>query len=355
MNESDKNDNNKHVLIRNVHCWEDFDELLWGCGPFLFRGQRDSSWNLETNYEREFGDNCSMESFMINRCISEGHLFVENPPDSDDVVSWLAEMQHCGASTRLLDVTRSKYIALFFAVKDNEKDKKNKKEKDGAVWIFNTPVSDNCLYESIKAELPRAETDRQGEIFGDGIMPYQDTGWQIAEAAIKCEPAGKITETRESLKNCKEIINEYYKEGMVIHLVPKRLNKRLLAQQGEFLFPLNIKKSFVQNLLGPIGGSGYNGDLCDFGGIKTWNDARKKASPNIIKCIIPASMKKEFEERLLDMNISNLTLFPDEEGFMRSLKYQRGRDYKICTSRHGRDGKIVGSFNMFEMRNLPSS
>ena len=335
--------NNKHVLIYPVNCWENFDELLWGCGPFLFRGQSCSDWGLETNYEREFGNNCSKESYMINRCISEGHLFVEKPPEENDVVSWLSEMQHRGASTRLLDVTRSKYIALFFAVKDN-------KDKDGAVWIFNSHVSDNRLYESLKGKMPHVEIECCGKGFGDGIMPYQDTGWQIAEAAIKCEPAGKITKTRELLKKCKKLINEYYKKGMVVHLVPKRLNKRLLAQQGEFLFPLNIKKSFVQNLFGPIGGSDYQGDLCDFGDIKTWNAASKTASPNMIKCIIPSSKKKEFEERLLDMNISYLTLFPDEEGFMKSLKYQRSRDHKLITSRRGEYKKIIFSMNIFELR-----
>lgn len=53
---------------------------------------------------------------MLYRCLAEGKMFVENPPDRSDWVSWLAEMQHYGASTRLLDVTQSKYIALFFAL-----------------------------------------------------------------------------------------------------------------------------------------------------------------------------------------------------------------------------------------------
>ena len=111
------NDCNNHVVKFTVECWEDFDELLWGCGTFVFRGHSDSSWALETSYERKFGMDEAMESSMLKRCISEGHLYIESLPCADDVVSWLAEMQHCGASTRLLDVTRSKYIALFLRLR----------------------------------------------------------------------------------------------------------------------------------------------------------------------------------------------------------------------------------------------
>ena len=141
---------------------------------------------------------------------------------------------------------------------------------------------------------------------------------------------------------------------MVVHLVPKRLNKRLLAQQGEFLFPLNIRKSFVQNLLGVIDGSNYEGNLCDFGDFKTWNSAKKTISPNMIKCIIPAHLKKEFKERLWEMNISYLTLFPDEEGFMKSLNHQKSRKYVSATSRYGKGKKVVSSINVFVNRKFYS-
>jgi len=333
----------KLVPCCTIKCWDDFDDLFRDCGLIVFRGQSNASWELKTNYQREFDRNVAMESSMLKRCISEGHLFVENPPNVDDVVSWLAEMQHFGASTRLLDVTRSKYIALFFAIKENL-------DKDGAVWAFNTSQADFFLYERIIDKVPCIKIDQPKEGFGSGIMPYQDIGWKIAEAAIKCEPAGRITKINDELRKCQSLINKYYKQGMVVHLVPKRLNKRLLAQQGEFLFPLNIQKSFVQNLLGAIGGSDYKGDLCDFGDSTVRNRAKKTVSPNVIKCIIPLSLKKEFiMERLLEMNISYLTLFPDEEGFMKSLKFQKSRKCLKLTSRHGNNHEVIVSQNEFDL------
>jgi hypothetical protein len=56
------------------------------------------------------------------------HLAPQSIPRSDLVT--LALMQHYGVPTRLLDVTRSPYVALYFAVRDALK------EADAAVWAF---------------------------------------------------------------------------------------------------------------------------------------------------------------------------------------------------------------------------
>ena len=78
------------VPVLTIEKWEDFDNLFKGCGAVVFRGQGDCTWDLSTNYERTFGMNASRESSMLYRCIAEGHLFVEHPPENDDYVSWLA-------------------------------------------------------------------------------------------------------------------------------------------------------------------------------------------------------------------------------------------------------------------------
>lgn len=312
-----KTDFRRFVPIFTIEKWEDFENAFRGCGSIVFRGQGDSEWDLKTNYERTFvGGDVSRESSMLKRCIAEGHLFVENPPAEDDYVSWLAEMQHYGAPTRLLDVTRSKYIALFFALMGMEKG------RDGAVWAFDVVRSDAVLYNSLKAQLPCAKVDNVGMGFGEGIMPYQDTGWKIANAAIACEPTGRITRICSDLQKIKRKLNDYYKKGMVVHLVPRQSNRRLLAQQGEFLFPLNIKRSFIQNLLGSIGGTDYSGKLDEFGNAEDRKRAETAVTSNVIKMVVPYAHKAEFAERLLEMNISYQTLFSDEMGFMKSLQFQ---------------------------------
>lgn len=337
-----KKDFSKFVPVFTVENWDEFETLFRGCGSVVFRGQSDSSWELTTNYERKFKTNVGRESSMIKRCISEGHLYVQNPPAMDDYVSWLAEMQHYGASTRLLDVTRSKYIAMFFAVKEN-------KDKDGAIWAFDAIRSDKALYDILKPYLSVVEMERDwiGEA-ADGILPYQDTGCKIANAAIGCEPAQTITKIDKSLNKCRGVLNKLYKKGLIVHVVPDRINRRMLAQQGEFLFPFNIRLTFVQNLLGAVKGNKYEGELIGFGDSKIRKKAMGTTTPNVIKVVIPSSFKEEFMDHLLDMNISYQTLFPDEEGFMKSLQYQKMRSRNLITSRW-ESGKLIWSVNEFDL------
>ena len=317
----------KFVPVFTVESWEDFDKLFRDCGPVVFRGHGDSSWELKTNYERKFGTNVSRESSMLCQCIAEGHLFVDRPPVADDYVSWMAEMQHYGASTRLLDVSRSKYIALFFALMGMDGG------KDGAVWAFDTVRADQELYNKLSAGMSVVKTQHTSVALSDGIMPYIDTGWKIANAVMGCEPAGKISTISKDLNRCKALLNSLYKQGLIVHVAPKRMNRRLLAQQGEFLFPLNIRKTYVQNLLGPIGGNTYSGTLCEFGNVESRNKARKTLAQSVIKVIVPHVLKEEFVDRLLEMNITYQTLFPDETGFMKSLSFQRNKKrsgLKLC-------------------------
>lgn len=337
-----KIDSQYFVTKITVENWEDFEGLFRICGPVVFRGQGDSSWELTTNYERNFQTNACRESSMLKRCISEGHLYVKNPPLSNDYVSWLAEMQHYGASTRLLDVTRSKFIALFFAVNEN-------KDKDGAVWAFDTVCSDNALYEKLKSKMSVIQSDvGDGNGLNDGILPYQDSGWKIANAVIGCEPVGKNFVVDEELSDCNELLRWLYNAGLVLHLVPKRMNRRMLAQQGEFLFPFNIKKTFVDNLLGEVRKSDCDVELSEFGNGEIRCKAKSTTTPRVVKVIIPQVLKEDFKNHLLEMNISYQTLFPDVEGFMKSLQHQRDRTRKIVTSK-AKSGEVVFSLNEFEL------
>lgn len=47
----------------------------------------------------------------------------------EDVIEWLALMQHFGAPTRLLDFTQSPYVATYFAVEDAT--------EDSVIWAVN--------------------------------------------------------------------------------------------------------------------------------------------------------------------------------------------------------------------------
>ena len=84
---------------------------------WAFRGMGSANWALQTSLERlSVGPVVQAERYLLTAFQRRAHHHVRDCPDSDDYLEWLALMQHHGAPTRLLDCTRSPYVALFFAL-----------------------------------------------------------------------------------------------------------------------------------------------------------------------------------------------------------------------------------------------
>jgi hypothetical protein len=99
---------------------------------WLFRGHEQASWSLAPTLERF----CSAairyrtERQLYDDFKSKAHLYTSHLPSREDVLSWMAAMQHHGIPTRLLDWTYSPYVALFFAAaKRGEGD-------EAAIWAI---------------------------------------------------------------------------------------------------------------------------------------------------------------------------------------------------------------------------
>ena len=146
------------VLCFRISDYDDlaFCPLFFLKDHYFFRGQADAKWGLQTSLERKYSAyrKESLESGVKEDNISDNEKkFFANAfskaleykeeyaaiqtfrrlsslSKNLSSIEILARMQHYGATTRLLDVTTSFLIALFFAFEEYG-------EQDRAVWIFN--------------------------------------------------------------------------------------------------------------------------------------------------------------------------------------------------------------------------
>lgn len=102
---------------------------------FLFRGQARAEWPLVPSLTRRMRacglavpQALALEHSARLAFQAQAHLHLQLLSEPEDVVTWWLFMQHYNAPTRLLDWTRSLFVAAYFAVEKEE-------ESDGAIWI----------------------------------------------------------------------------------------------------------------------------------------------------------------------------------------------------------------------------
>jgi len=122
----------------SVSSWTEFMALSATLDGWAFRGQQDARWPLLTSLERYLSaylpDRSSWrlrEERAIRIFRRKAHNFLENPAALENDLRCLALMQHHGAPTRLLDFTKSPFVAVFFAL--------SAATRDAAVYALNTP------------------------------------------------------------------------------------------------------------------------------------------------------------------------------------------------------------------------
>jgi hypothetical protein len=106
--------------VRPLSTWQEIVETanyLTG-RSWVFRGHEHADWKLQTSLEREFGARgAQVEQSLLWQFVRRAPRLLPSHliPSDDDAAAWLGLIQHYGGPTRLLDVTHSPYIALFFA------------------------------------------------------------------------------------------------------------------------------------------------------------------------------------------------------------------------------------------------
>lgn len=167
---------------------------------WLFRGQRDARWGLETTLERA-SRRLGVDIKQYERCIVKefprhAHTFLDRTPKETDTLEWLALMQHYGAPTRLLDFTYSFWIALFFALEYAD--------DDCVVWALN----------------PRSLASNDSGSHHTG----NEFNYVLRE----------------------NVLRGGFADRSLYHDVPYYTNERLAIQNGTFVFSLNVDMTFQE-------------------------------------------------------------------------------------------------------------
>lgn len=121
-----------------VRSWSQFNDYIASRDGWAFRGQADAGWPLLSALPRRLLQNKvpreqwrQREERAIRIFRRKAHVYLPDKSALDDDLRCLAMMQHHGAPTRLLDFTKSPFVAAFFALEQAR--------GRAAVYALNTP------------------------------------------------------------------------------------------------------------------------------------------------------------------------------------------------------------------------
>jgi len=243
--------------------WKEFKNFIRQLSEnWAFRGQANAQWVLNNSIERtEFIHfHKGIEADFLAEFQRGARNYLSNDQIPEHLIEWLAMMQHHGAPTRLLDLTKSPYIAAFFAFE-----------------------------QSIIQE------DYHVGIWGVNIEYLKKKALEILSQ-----------EFEEALHESMNLINEklfekiFYENNrnLVFPVEPFRMNRRYSLQQSVFIstgiseIPLMDQLQFLKE------------DL----------------SKSVIKIELPTDYKNEVLRDLQKMNLNRASLFPDLDGYAASLR-----------------------------------
>jgi hypothetical protein len=238
---------------------------------WVFRGHGKYGWHIESTLARYFrshagniqsGSHYPREADAIRKFRRSAHLHLSHLPEDNDLLNWLAVMQHFGAPTRLIDFTHSPYVALFFAVEgatpridfEEKLDDEEINKRYGPYEVHAVHLKSVLSYAGeilgddktedrkyFKIGEGKAQTKEFVEFF-EGIWQNQR---QVAQQGLFLVPSKIDLDIDEFLKNCPSESQSYPDTSWFIFRFPGGLSNyyemvtRLLRANvtAEALFP----------------------------------------------------------------------------------------------------------------------
>ena len=279
--------------VLQAKSWHDATQIAESLPDWVFRGQGDARWPLETTLYRSAlqlhypSQHLFMaEDWMLREFRRRAHHYVADLPAHDDKLEWLALIQHFGGPTRLLDFTYSFYVAAFFAME--------RTGSEAAIWAI-----DRLELSQVIAEKTGAQMDHES----------------MADS---------------NRRHVAAFLNSGRRAPIVANVEPERLNERLSIQQGLFLLPCDLDVPFASVLEQTFDWpAGYLAGECEAIPWQIGMAGQVAHEFSVVKILLPRAMHGTALQDLQRMNMNSATLFPGLDGFARSL-YFHLRTFEIA-------------------------
>lgn len=252
----------KYFKQIDINTWHDFKNLVDKFPPeYIYRGQADSNWGIECSLERaEFKDlDFDIENRLIDDFKRVAHYYLNEKELPKTNLAWLALIQHYGTPTRLIDFTKSPYIASYFAFEDFKYDSDRI-----AIWC------------------------------ADKINLYQSAIYLLQDKFKLKQIAGKQYCYYDQVF---DMVNSLRGLDCIMPFEISQHNERYYIQQSIFLVPLNLEKKTIDQL-------GYLNSIDE---------------DTFVKITLPRKIYKTVLRDLYKMNITAASLFPGLDGYAKTL------------------------------------
>src|SRR5215203_1196227 len=134
----------------NLTAWNDYKSFIQELSEnWVFRGQLNTRWELRNAIERTDFITLykGVESDFVQEFKRGARNYLAKDETPEHLIEWLALMQHHGAPTRLLDFSRSPFIAAYFAFEQCFV----QKDIDIAIWAINYNFLKNQALKELEA------------------------------------------------------------------------------------------------------------------------------------------------------------------------------------------------------------
>jgi hypothetical protein len=230
--------------IKRINNWNQFKSFCDRMSDnWLFRGQPNGAWDLKSSFERTefFKKYDAIELSFLADFKRGAKNFLSDKETPTDLIEWLALMQHHSAPTRLLDFTKSPYIAAYFAFENAIKE-----NRTVSVWAINIHIVKLRVIEHFnlrRDDIQRELTDKDfEEIFYNNdiscilpVEPFQMNRRYSLQQSIFVSPGNTVETFMEQLK----FLEDEVKKVVVKIVMPSSLKNEVLRD----LQKMNINRA----------------------------------------------------------------------------------------------------------------